>query len=129
MSHISKKRLDERVEKILKNKLVDVLEIIGKSRGVKYSLNELLTFTEGVMLAKRLAIIYLIYKDRSVLEIAETLNVSTSTVIRIWKLYDRGGYQNLGKVFRKLEPSILDMIEILLTVLPSKTDYHRRLRD
>lgn len=67
------------------------------------------------MLAKRLGIIYLIHKDKSILDICETLNVSSSTVIRMWKIYDRGGYRNIEKIFHKLEPSLLDIIEMLLS--------------
>ena len=41
--------------------------------------------------------------------------MSTSTVLRIQKIYDRGGYQNLRKAFRKLEPTLLEAIEMLLS--------------
>ena len=126
MAHVSKKKLSEKTERVVKNKLVDILRIIGKDRNVSFSLNELLTFTEGVMLAKRLGIIYLIHKEKPVIEISESLNVSTSTVLRLHKIYDRGGYKNLEKVFHKLEPSLLDLIEMLLTALPSKVDYYKR---
>ena len=119
MAHISRKKLSENTEQALKDRLVDMLRIIGKNRGVKFSLNELLTYTEGVMLAKRLTIIYLIYKEKSTLDIAETLGVSTSTVIRIEKIYDRGGYRNIRKVFHLLEPTLLEIIETLLSLTPS----------
>ena len=120
MAHISKKKLSEQTERALKNKLVDMIRIIGKDRSVSHSLNELLTFTEGVMLAKRLGIIYLIHKEYSILDICETLNVSTSTVLRMQKIADRGGYKSLEKVFRRLEPTLLDVIQILLASVPSK---------
>ena len=115
MAHISKKKLSENTEKVLRNKLVDMLRIIGKDRKLNYALKELLTYTESTMLAKRLSIIYLIHKDKSILDICETLNVSSSTVIRMEKIYDRGGYNIIQQVFQKLEPSLLDIIEILLS--------------
>lgn len=115
MTHVSKKKISERIERALRDKLVEMLRIIGKDRKVSYALKELLTYTESTMLAKRLGIIYLIHKDKSILDICETLNVSSSTVIRMWKIYDRGGYQNIRQVFQKLEPSLLDMIETLLS--------------
>ncbi len=115
MAHVSKKRLSEKMERVLRDKLVEMLRIIGKDRKVNHAFKELLTYTESTMLAKRLSIIYLIYKDKSILDICETLNVSSSTVIRMWKLYDRGGYKSIQKVFRKLEPSLLDMIEMILS--------------
>lgn len=125
MPHISKKQLSEKTERALKNKLVDMLRIIGKDRKVTYSLNELLTFTEGVMLAKRLGMIYLVHKGNSTLDICDTLNVSPSTVARIEKIQDRGGYQNIEKVFHKLEPSLIEVIEILLSSVPSKVGKDR----
>ncbi len=114
MTHISAKRLKEEEEKLLKSRLVDVFRIIGKDREVSYSVREILTDTEMIMLAKRLGIIYLVSKEMSTLDICETLKVSSSTVIRIEKRYDRGGYQHLRKVFKKLEPSLIDIIEIIL---------------
>ena len=115
MAHISKKKLSENTEKVLRNKLVDMLRIIGKDRKLNYALKELLTYTESTMLAKRLSIIYLIHKDKSILDICETLNASSSTVIRMEKIYDGGGYNIIQQVFQKLEPSLLDIIEILLS--------------
>ncbi|MFZ2764041.1 MAG: helix-turn-helix domain-containing protein [Minisyncoccia bacterium] len=118
MAHVSKKKLSENVEKALRTKLVEALRVIGKDKKVSYALKELLTYTESTMLAKRLAIVYLIHKDKSILDICETLNVSSSTVIRMWDKYDRGGYKSIEQVFHKLEPSILDMIEMFLSIMP-----------
>ena len=114
MAHISKRKLSENVEKAIRERLVKMIRVIGKDRKFKFALNELLTYTETTMLAKRLGVIYLIYKDKSVIDICETLNVSSSTVIRMWKIHDGGGYQNIQQVFQKLEPSLLEVIEILL---------------
>jgi len=114
MAHISAKRLKEEEEKILKSRLVDVFRVIGRDSGVSYSIKEFLTDTEMIMLAKRLGIIYLVSKGMPTLDICATLKVSSSTVIRIEKRYDRGGYQHLRKTFKKLELSIVDIIEIIL---------------
>ncbi len=115
MAHVSKKKISEVTEQALRDRLIDILRTIGKDRKVSYALKELLTYTESTMLAKRIGIIYLIHKDKSILDICETLNVSSSTVIRMWKIYDRGEYRNIQRVFHKLEPSLLDVIEVLLS--------------
>ena len=115
MAHVSSRKLSESQELALRDKLVEALRIIGGDRKVSHALKEFLTYTESTMLAKRLGIIYLIDKNKSILDICETLNVSSSTVLRMWKIYDRGGYKSLQQVFRKLEPSLLDVIEILLS--------------
>ena len=115
MAHVSKKKISEVTEQALRDRLIDMLRIIGKDRKVSYALKELLTYTESTMLAKRIGIIYLIHKDKSILDICKTLKVSSSTVIRMWKIYDRGGYRSIQQVFQKLEPSLLDVVEILLS--------------
>lgn len=121
MPHVSSKRLKEEDEKILKDRLMNVIQIIGKSKNSKYSLRELFSDTEMIMLAKRLSIIYLLYKEESILEICRILNVSSSTVIRIGKVFDRGGYKNLEKIIKKSEPEFLDIIEnILQGGMPAK---------
>lgn len=114
MPHISSRRLKEEEEQVLKSRLVDVFRIIGKDRKVSYSIKEFLTDTEMIMLAKRLGIIYLVDRGMSTLEICETLKMSSSTVIRVEKRMDRGGYQNLRKALKKLEPSCVDIIETIL---------------
>ncbi len=114
MAHISSKRIKEEDEKLLKSKLVDLFRAIGKDKGTSYSLKEFLTDTEMIMLAKRLGIIFLINKEIPTLDICKILKVSSSTVIRIEKRFDRGGYGHLCKVFRKVEPSVIDMIETIL---------------
>lgn len=114
MPHISSKKLSLVTERALEDRLIDILRIIGRDRKTRHSLKELLTPTESVMLAKRLAIIYLISKEKSTLDICETLLVSSSTVIRMEKNLDRGGYRNLQKTLKHLEPSLLDIIEIIL---------------
>jgi len=121
MPHVSKKILNTKQERIIKARLVDMLRAVGKDHRSGYSLRELLTYTEMIMLAKRLGIIYLVSKETPTLDICKILQVSSSTVIRIEKRFDRGGYQNLCKVFKKLEPSIVDVLETILGAgLPSK---------
>ncbi|TSC77615.1 MAG: hypothetical protein G01um101424_238 [Parcubacteria group bacterium Gr01-1014_24] len=114
MPHISSKELKEKDERILKARLVDMLRVIGKNRKASHSLRELLSDTEMIMLSKRLGIIYLISKEKPTLDICEMLQVSSSTVIRMEKKFDRGGYINLERVLKKLEPSIIDMLETIL---------------
>src|SRR3989344_4325162 len=95
MPHVSKKILNTKQERIIKARLVDMLRAVGKDHRSGYSLRELLTYTEMIMLAKRLGIIYLVSKETPTLDIC--------------------------KVFKKLEPSIVDVLETILGAgLPSK---------
>jgi len=115
MPHISKHRISEVAEKALKRRFVEIIRAIGRDRRSKYAIRELFTDTECLMLGKRLAIIYMLSKENSILDICETLNVSSSTVIRIGRVYDRCGYENLEKIFHKLEPSLLEVLEIIMS--------------
>ena len=114
MPHISSKRLKDAEEKILKSRLMEILQIIGRNRRAKYALYDLLSDTEMIMLAKRLSIIYLINKEISTLDISEALNVSSSTVQKMEKKFDRGGYENLRRILPKLELSLVGAIEVIL---------------
>lgn len=114
MAHVSSKRLKEEEENLIKSRLIKVFRLVGKNRNSSYALKELLTDTEMIMLAKRLGMIYFVGKGMTTLEISYRLKVSTSTVLRVEKRFDRKGYQYLRGVLKKLEPSLLDMLEIIL---------------
>ena len=114
MPHLSSKKLSEAQEKILKDRLVEVLRHVGKNHRLGYALKELFTHTEMLMFAKRISIIYLANKEMPTLEICKSLEVSSSTVIKIQKRLDRGGYKNLIVAFRKAEPTILEIIESIM---------------
>ncbi|MDO8492130.1 MAG: helix-turn-helix domain-containing protein [bacterium] len=62
------------------------------SRARNNILNELLTPTEKLVIAKRLAMIVLINKGKSVVEIGHDLGVSTSTVARFQLKVERGQF-------------------------------------
>lgn len=80
MARVSKRQLDKRVLE----KLFDLFfEIIGKQKNKQEFLNvigDLLSPTERVMIAKRVAIIYLLLKKKDVRTIGQVLKVSKSTV-------------------------------------------------
>jgi Trp repressor protein. len=114
MPHISKNKLSEAKERTLRERFIVTIGQIGRDKRTKHALRELFTYTESTMLAKRLGIIYMLSKDESTLDICEALNVSSSTVMRIGKIYDRGGYKTLENVLHRLDPSIRDIIETLM---------------
>jgi len=111
MPHVSAKRLKEEEETALRSSLVEIFKIIGRDRSVSNSLGELLTHTEMIMLAKRLSIIYLVSQGVPTLDIADILKTSTSTIQIVEKKFDRGGYQNLRRVFGKLESSLKKILK------------------
>jgi|SRR3989344_9236829 len=115
MPHISQKSLKK--EDFLKIKKQMVRTIAPyKERHTKMILGELLTGTEQLMLAKRLAIIFMLIEGFSFYRIEKTLNVSTSTIIRIYKARSGGAYQHIALCVKKKKrrEEFLDTLEFVL---------------
>lgn len=101
MPHISKKYLDRKVFLAMYERFYDTLvSLRNKSESVRLT-NELLTPTERVMIAKRLAILYLIHKGHSIYEVEQTLKVSPSTVARYQLKHDSKDFDFLLSIFKK----------------------------
>lgn len=80
MPHVSRVKLPKKTEENLIRTLELVLTKIGKEEQTREFLFSLLSSTERVMLAKRLAIIVLLKEGVSDSEIAQTLHVTRVTV-------------------------------------------------
>lgn len=81
MPHLSKKEIPKKVRETLEKQLLSLLKDTGAwDREVIFK--ELLTDTEKLVLAKRLALISLINRGFSVNRISRVLGISTSTVLR-----------------------------------------------
>lgn len=100
MPHISRKPLRPETEKKIKDSL---LALIAKKRSgdAKRILGQLLTKTEQLMIAKRLAIIFMLYGGASSYAIARTLVISPSTVARISEEYENGSFSHVTTLFEK----------------------------
>lgn len=85
--------------------------------GTNTILNNLLGPEEQLMIAKRFAIIVMLWKQHSMYEIAQKLHVSTSTVARIEQKYQQGKYADITKLFHKPSVSITDILEGLDAIL------------
>src|SRR3989344_4068293 len=83
MPHISKNRLTKKTEDDLCNTLDLILSKMNKQESVHQFLLALLTPTERIMLAKRLAIIILLKEEIPQSHIAQTLNVTRITASRL----------------------------------------------
>lgn len=80
MPHISKRKLDERHIQDLFMEIVSVLEKAGRRGKLRLVLGQLLTFTEKIMLAKRLAVVAMLDQKIPIHDIAESLYMSPSTI-------------------------------------------------
>jgi uncharacterized protein YerC len=102
MTHISKYKLSKKLESELMENLTIVLASIAKKDEMNYFLNALLTDTEKVMLAKRLALIIMINEGYNDSQIANTLHLTRITVAKTRYFFEsRGEGYKVG--LRKLE--------------------------
>lgn len=100
MPHISSKKLKKEQLQKLYNEFGISLEKSAKKSWVKFFLNDFLTRTEKIMLAKRFAVIYLLSKDVPISYIAEALCMSPTTISRMSFKYDIGKYSSLLKAIK-----------------------------
>ncbi len=101
MSQVSKKVLPNHVKESLFNNFWDLLASIKNSREVKIFVEDFLSPTEKVMLAKRITIAILLTKGHDYRSISTLLKVSTTTVSTIAKYLNlkTPGYQLLIKKY------------------------------
>ncbi len=117
MPHVSGRKLKkDQLEKIYK-KLIMVFDVAGKSKKSKFVLDEFLTPTEKIMLAKRLAIIFMLNERISIHYISDTLFVSPSTVGRISLKYQFGEYSFLSKIIKDNKQEIWKTIKPLIMIV------------
>src|SRR3989344_5126924 len=101
MPHISKRKLDKTKEKELIRSFDLVLVKISNEKEMQDFLGSLLTSTERIMLAKRLAIAILLKEGISQDRISSILNVTQATVSRMQLFLEVRG-QGYNIAFKKL---------------------------
>ncbi len=116
MPHISKRKLDKKTLGKIFSKLITLLGHAKNHRELAYMLDELLTETEKIMLAKRLAIILMLEGDIPQNRIIEALSISPSTVTRFSLGVEAGKYNFIRNVSKKDKVDIEKIIWLLLTV-------------
>jgi uncharacterized protein YerC len=112
MTHVSKRKLSPETERKISDAFVRSLLSTNISRG-KARLHSLLTTTEKIMLAKRLAVITMLEQGDSQYRIMKTLNVSVSTIGRLDRKRRRGDFDPLCRIFNR-NLSFLDYLELFL---------------
>ncbi len=115
--HISKHKPEQKVIDNVYSTLLDNLTTKGTSKDRTLVAAELLTNTEKIMLAKRLAIICMLGEGFSFEDIQETLRVSPSTVGRIWAAMQKGLFDQTIRILKKnkVNKGILSILATLLT--------------
>ncbi|OGI59525.1 hypothetical protein A2814_03280 [Candidatus Nomurabacteria bacterium RIFCSPHIGHO2_01_FULL_38_19] len=116
MPHVSRKKLSSKLSGKLLNKL---LAVLGRAQNKKYLsmvINELFTYTEKIMLAKRLAIILMLANNIPQHRVVKILKVSPSTVAKASVRIGIGKYKNILEVSKKEKMDIEKLVWNILTV-------------
>ena len=120
MGRISKRRIDPEIEERIFEIFWGHLSSFKTSKETKDFFRCLLSYTEQVMLAKRLTIAVLLSKNMTYAEISELIKVSKSTIVAVQKQIFVGatGYnsavskilkdENFEKIWNKLEELSLE---------------------
>lgn len=86
MPHVSRKKLKKKIFIKIGEQLSNTIAKANSARELKWIFKELITPTERVMLAKRLAIILMLERGYSLDIIQKTLKVTPQTIVRFWKM-------------------------------------------
>jgi uncharacterized protein YerC len=114
MPHISSRKLKKEHLNKLYSEFGIALEKSAKKSWLKFFLNDFLTRTEKIMLAKRFAVIYLLSKDVPPSYIAESLGMSPATIFRMSLKYDIGKYSSLLKTIKDDNKELWKILEKIL---------------
>jgi Trp operon repressor len=116
MPHTSSRKLKkEQFEKIYE-KLVLIFNNAGKNNKSRLILDEFLTPTEKIMLAKRLVIIFMLNEKISIYHISDALKVSPSTVERMSLKHQFGEYAHISEITKKNKPEIWEILKTLILI-------------
>lgn len=118
MTHVSKQALKKRVTKELSEQFLSYILEANTATRAQALILELLTPTERIMLAKRLAIVIMLEYGYGFEQIEQTLRVSSSTVARLWSKKHKNLFSSIEEYCRRHKnlntDAILGFIEKLL---------------
>lgn len=135
MTRISKNRLDKALEDEMFSQFWLSLSLLNTAGTAASFFTDLLSSTEGVMLAKRFTIAVLIFRGKKFSEIKRIIHVSDSTIssVNAWlknaKPETRKVLETIIKDSRWQK--LLDQFESLLDTLPLQygTDWHQASKE
>src|SRR3989344_7905171 len=93
MPHVSRKKLKKKVFIKIGEQLADTIAKANSARELRWVFKELITPTECVMLAKRLAIILMLERGYSFDIIQKTLKVTPQTIVMFWKITKQSSHK------------------------------------
>jgi len=118
MVRVSRNRLSDAHLQQLINQFTDVMGRLGANQAHHFVF-ELFGKEEKEIFAKRLAIVLMIHEGRSLYSIARLLQVSDTTVGKLFDRYERGEFAHTIKALTKNKTDykrFLNLIDSILTV-------------
>jgi uncharacterized protein YerC len=100
MVHVSDIKLKAETLKKLQTRFADSITTVSSHEDAMLFIDELLGLEEKLMLAKRLAIIYMLSEEISAYRIAQVLGVSSSTVNKMRLVYSNDGYDSIVRNYK-----------------------------
>ena len=118
MPHVSKQKLDKETLNQISERLITIIIKLQNKDEASAFLEDLLTKTERIMLAKRLAITIMLERGYPFQVISQSLKVSEATISVMRDRIDRGG-RGFKNILEKLEKdrSIEKLLKILDTII------------
>lgn len=114
MPHVSYRELKKENLQKLYGEFSAALERSAQKSWAKLFLNDFLTKTEKIMLAKRFAVIFLLSNNVPPSYIANSLKMSYSTIFRMSNKHNIGRYSRLLKAVKKENKNIWDILEKII---------------
>jgi uncharacterized protein YerC len=116
MAFVSSKKLSRDVLSRIRYQLVELLLQQKTRKEVAQLVDELLTDTERLLLAKRVVLIIMLHNKCSYYEIHETLGVSTDTAARWHQALRAGELASIEKTLKRkgARDQLCDTIEVIL---------------
>lgn len=100
MPHVSQRRLKQETFQSMRKSFTNLMAVPRNPRLTQLLLNDVLTATERVMIAKRLAAIVMLCRGYSAYKIHMVLKLSPSTVARLEAQLENGAFPYLESLFR-----------------------------
>ena len=100
MPHVSRKKIEKKVAHELAGQFLALLSSVQTKKEASIFANELLSQTERVMLAKRIAIVVCLVRGYSFTQIEQALGVTPQTIVRIWRGMKNGTFTHIVRYAR-----------------------------
>ncbi|MAJ97266.1 hypothetical protein CL644_00185 [bacterium] len=116
MAFVSKKVFSTETQKRIRQQFIELFARQRTRKAIATVLDQLLTDTERMMVAKRIVLILMLHNNSSYYEIYEALGISTDTSARWHTLLKAGELEAITKSLKqkKSREHLLDTVEIIL---------------